>query len=210
MVGHEFHTAIGMISRMSFQSKTYQSQWKVRKVKTVDKKGKKDDCGNYRPLSMLSISSRITESAICDELDKHLQTVLLDIQWGYRKGKPSETMLLYLSETWKRNIDSGKVVGVILIDFRKAFDTVNHNILHQKMKNCGLKGTLLEWLKSYLTDRSQYVELNGKKSKVTIIEYGVPQGSLLGPRLFLVYVNDMSGCVTVGELHLYADDTTAL
>ena len=100
-------------------------------------------------------------------------------------------------------------MGVILIDFCKAFDTVNHNILHQKMKSCGLKGTLLEWLKSYLTDRSQYVELNGKKSKVTTIEYGVPQGLLLGPCLFLVYVNDMSGCVTVGELYLYTDDTMA-
>ena len=74
-------------------------------------------------------------------------------------------MLLYLSETWKRNIDNGKVVGVILIDFHKAFDTVNHTILHQKMKSCGLKGTLLEWLKSYLTDKSQYVELNGKNQK---------------------------------------------
>ena len=118
-------------------------------------------------------------------------------------------MLLYLSEALKRNIDFGEVVGVILIDFCKAFDMVNHNILYQKVKSCGLKGTLLEWLKSYLTNRSQYVELNGKKSRVTIIEYGVPQRSLLGPRLFLVYVNDMSDCVTVGELHLSANDTTA-
>ena len=145
MVGDEFHTAIGMISRMSFQSKTYLSQWKVGKVKTVHKKGKKDDCGNYRPLSMLSIPSKITESVICDELDKHLETVLLENQWGYRKGKSSETMLLYLSETWKRNIDNGKVVGIILIDFCKVFNTaVNHNILHQKTKSCGLKGTLLD------------------------------------------------------------------
>ena len=158
---------------------------------------------------MLSIPSKITESVICVELDKHLETVLLDNQWGYRQGNSSETMLLYLSETWKRNIDNGKVMGVILIDFHKVFDTINHNILHQKMKSCSLKGPLFEWLKSYLTDRSQYVELNGKKSKVTIIKYGIPQGSLLGPRLFLVYVNDMSGCVTVGELHLHADDTTA-
>ena len=154
MVGDDFHTAIGMITRMSFQSETYLSQWKIGKVKTVRNKGKKDDCGNYRPRSMLSIPSKITESVICDELDKHLETVLLDNRWGYRKRKSSGTMLLYLSETWKRNIDNGKVVGVILIDFRKAFDTVNHNILHQKMKSCGLKGTLLEWLKSYLTDRS--------------------------------------------------------
>ena len=99
MVGDEFHTSIGMISRMSFQSKTYLSQWKVGKVKTVRKKGRKDDCGNYMPLSMLSIPSKITESVICDELDKHLETVLQDNQWGYRKGKSSETMLLYLSET---------------------------------------------------------------------------------------------------------------
>ena len=145
MVGDEFHKAIGMISRTSFQSKTYLSQWKVGKVKTVHKKGKKDDCGNYRPLSMLSIPSKITESVICDELDKHLETVLLENQWGYRKGKSSETMLLYLSETWKRNIDNGKVVGIILIDFCKVFNTAaNHNILHQKTKSCGLKGTLLE------------------------------------------------------------------
>ena len=92
-----------------------------------------------------------------------------DSQWGYRKRKSSETMLLYLSATWKRNIDNGKVVGVILIDFRKAFSTVNHNILHQKVKSCGLKGTLLEWLKNYLTDRSQHVELNGKKTRSNYI-----------------------------------------
>ena len=130
-------------------------------------------------------------------------------QWGYRKGLSTESLLLYLTETWKANLDKGKVVSVIFIDFRKAFDCVDHEILGFKMQGCGISENLSVWLKDYLNNRKQCVEINGEKSKLLIVEYGVPQGSLFCPRLFLIYVNDQARSITTGELHLYADDTTA-
>ena len=126
-----------------------------------------------------------------------------------QKRLVTESLLLYLTETWKANIDKGKVVGVIFIDFRKAFDCVHHKILEFKMQGCGISGHLLVWLKDYLNNRKQYVEIDGKKSMLLIVEYGVPQGSLFGPRLFSIYVNDLTSSITTGELHLYANDTTA-
>ena len=158
---------------------------------------------------MLNIPSKITESVVCETLDKHLENVIQGNQWGYRKGLSTESLLLYLTETWKANIDKGKVVGVIFIDFRKAFDCVDHEILGFKMQGCGISGNLLVWLKDYLDNRKQYVEINDKKSKLLIVEYGVPQGSLFGLRFFSIYVNDLASSITTGELHLYADDTTA-
>ena len=109
----------------------------------------------------------------------------------------------------KASHSEGKVVGAIFIDFRKAFDSVSHDILYYKMHASGLSGKLLCWLKSYLSSRWQFVDLNGFKSPLLEVKYGVPQGSLLGPRLFSIYVNDFSESISKGELHLYADDTTA-
>ena len=115
----------------------------------VFKNGEKEDCGNYRPLTMLNIPSKITESVVCEMLDKHQENVIQENQWGYRKGLSTESLLLYLTETWKASIDKGKVVGVIFIDFRKAFDFVDHEILGYKMQGCGISGNLLLWFKDY-------------------------------------------------------------
>ena len=99
-----------------------------RNGKSVRKRGSKDDCCNYRPLTLLSIPSKITESVICDNIDPHLIKVLHRNQWRYKKGLSTEVLLIYLSETWQLNIDNGKGVGVVFIDFRKAFDSVNHEV----------------------------------------------------------------------------------
>ena len=96
--------------------------------KSVRKRGSKDDCSNYRLLTLLSIPSKITESVICDNIDPHLIKVLHRNQWRYKKGLSTEALLIYLSETWQLNIDNGKGVGVVFIDFRKAFDSVNHEV----------------------------------------------------------------------------------
>ena len=117
-------------------------------------------------------------------------------------------MLLFLTETWKIAIDNGSAVGVIFVDFRKAFDTINHNILEYKMIASGISGNLHNWIMNYLTGRKQYVEINGQKSELLIIEIGVPQGSLFGPRLFVIYVNDLSDSSPIGYIHMFADDTT--
>ena len=100
-------------------------------------------------------------------------------------------------------------MGVIFIDFRKAFDSVNHEVLSYKLQACDFYGNLLQWLNSYLENSEQFVDLNGVKSKLQYLSYGVPQGSHLGPCLFSIYVNDFADNVSTGELHLYADDTTA-
>lgn len=96
------------------------------------------------------------------------------------------------------------MIGAIFIDFRKAFDSVDHNVLGYKMQACGINGNLFKWLLSYLTNLHQFVELNGTKSELLEVKYGVPQGSLVGPRLFSIHVNVFSESVSQGELHLYA------
>ena len=202
IVGDEFSPCIANLSRLSYWSGSYPSQWKIGKVKVLWKSGNKEDCSNYRPITLLSIPSKITESVICDNIDSHLKTVLQKNQWGYRKGVSTESLLLYLSETWKINVDCGKVIGVIFIDFRKAFDSVDHDILFYKMQACGIYGNLLRWLVSYLDNRKQFVELNGVKSQLNLVSHGVPQGSLLGPRLFSIYVNYFAESISNGELHL--------
>ena len=115
--------------------------------------------------------------------------------------------MLLLTETWKKALDLGKVVGVLFVDFRKAFDTVDHTILQQKLQAVGISGNLYDLLVDYLKNRHQFAYINGASSKIRIVEYGVPQGSLLGPRLFKIYVNDLPGSVKEGWTFLFADDT---
>ena len=116
-------------------------------------------------------------------------------------------MLLFLTDTWKTAIDNGLAVGVIFVDFRNAFDTINHDILEYKMIASGISGHLHNWIMNYLTGCKQYVEINGQKSELLIIEISVPQGSLLGPRLFAIYVNDLPDSSPIGYIHMFAYDT---
>ena len=129
-------------------------------------------------------------------------------QWGFRKGSSTEGLLLHMTETWKQVLDKGLIVGVLLTDFRKAFDTINHNILEKKLQGCGIAGQMFDILCDYLKDRTQYVELNGVKSKTGVIVYGVLQGSLLGPRLFTIYINDLPDYINQRYVFLFADNIT--
>lgn len=165
---------------------------------------------NFRPISLLSIPGRILEDIISDSIDNHIeaQDLLSDNQWGFRKNHSTEGLLLHLTDTWKWAIDENLKVGVLFIDFRKAFDSVNHTILLQKLKAVGISGNLLSWMKSYLSNRNQFVQVNEVKSDTSFIKFGVPQGSILGPKLFSLYVNDLPESITSGELDMFADDTT--
>ena len=118
-------------------------------------------------------------------------------------------LLLKLTEKWKLIVDSGLTVGVVLIDFQNAFDTVSHDILAIRLQALGIAGNAFELIMSYFNNRHQYTELNGQKSETKAVKYGVPQGSLLGPRLFGVQVNDMPESIDEGELSLFADDISA-
>ena len=112
-----------------------------------------------------------------------------------------------LTENWKREIDDGKMVGVVFKDFKKAFDTVPHEVLSYKLQAVGITGNLRQWIMDYLSERTQYTEINGSRSETTQVKYGVPQGSQLGPRLYSADVNDFPESVDAGGLSMFADDT---
>ena len=171
------------VVRRSLSTRKFPSKWKVSKVSAIFKKGSKSDCSNYRPISLLSIPSKIIEHLVCSQLNSHLRehNLQTEHQWGFRPQRSTEDILLYMTEKWRNAIDSGKTVAVLFIDFRKAFDTVSHPILIKKLSACGISGELLEYLQSYLSDRKQYTVLNGTKSNLVKVEFGVPQGSLIGP-----------------------------
>ena len=114
-----------------------------------------------------------------------------------------------MTEIWRSAIDSNKVVGIVLVDFQKAFDCVFHNVLLRKLENdFGINGVLLDWLRSYLDNRKQYTVLNGIASDLNTVKSGIPQGSVLGPTLFSLYTSDLPEAITTATTYMYADDTT--
>ena len=208
--GESILPGMKMIIDKSFKDCKFPNYWKIAKVKSAYKKGPKVERENYRPLSLLSIPSKVHEGQICYHLDNHMNVngAKTPNQWGFLEGKSTELLLLHMTEIWKYALDQGEVVGVLLIDFKKAFDSINHNIMMKKLQGCGVSGPLLRLLENYLQGRSQYVQLNESKSKTRTISYGVPQGSLLGPRLFSLYVNDLPSTIKSSEVCLFADDST--
>lgn len=128
--------------------------------------------------------SKITESVICDNIDNDFSNVLQKNQWGYRKGVSTESLLLYLTETWKINIDHGNVVGVIFTDFRKAFESVYHEVLFYKMQACGFYGNVLQWLVSYPKNRKQFVEPNCQISVIFCVTWSRTRLTAWSPPFF--------------------------
>ena len=176
----------------------------------VFKKGNRLDVNNYRPISLLSIPSKILERVVCRSFANHLtsHSLLSDRQWAFRKGHSTESLLLHLTEVWKEALDDGLKIGVLFIDFRKAFDCVDRVILGGKLKALGVSEDMWIWLMDYLARRSQLTQIDGAFSESKLVKIGVPQGSLLGPRLFITYVNDIPDSIRSGDVYMYADDTT--
>ena len=189
----------------SLISASFPCDRKLSRVTPVFKKGKPCDVNNYRPISLLSIPGKILEAVVCNSINDHLQSPQ---QWGFRKNRATEVLLLHMTETWKSALDQSLVVGVLFVDFGKAFDSVNHSILLEKLKATGISGSLFSWLANYLSNRNQFVQISGTKSALQPVKYGVPKGSILGPRLFSIYVNDLPEFISYGDLYMFADDTT--
>ena len=196
----------------SLKSGVVPLEWKTAKLTTVPKKDDETDRGNHRPLSILSVPSKILESRVNNAIVAHVlnfNCLLTDNQWAYRKGYSTELLLVHLTETWRHSIDTGYVVGVAFIDFKKAFDCVNHGILLNKLQcQFGIRGSLFNWLTSYLTSRLQYTVLNGQRSSLCSVSSGVPQGSVLGLTLFTLYTSNLVASIQSGSVYMYADDTT--
>ena len=148
---------------------------------------------------MLPLISKIFERVIHSQLQTYINTydILYKFQSGFRTEYSTETCLANLHNKILNGFDRGEYTGMILIDLQKVFDTINHKILFQKLKHIGLSPTAIEWVKFYLTNRSTFVEIENQKSTLKDINCGVPQGSILGPLLFLIYINDMPQSVSV-------------
>ena len=187
----------------------YPSDWKLPHVSPFFKSGDADNVENYRPISLLPIISKILEKIVSIQLIKYLEEndLLSHTQHGFRSHLSTETALLKVTETIYRNIDDKKISLLILLDLSKAFDSVSHNILLHKCTQLKIDPF---WFKSYLENRYQSVRLGDVISSPKPVEFGVPQGSILGPILFLIYINDMATAVRDCILVQFADDSQLL
>ena len=197
------------IFNSSLQQGIFPEDLKNATISPIYKNGDKSDCSNYRPISVLSNVAKILEKIVYNQLISYINenNILTNSQFGFRKSHSTTTSLLKSTNKWLLNIDKGLINGVLFLDPRKAFDTVDHKILIDKLKLYGITGNTLNWFISYLDKRYQTCKVNNVRSSRKLIECGVPQGSNLGPFLFLLYVNDLPNCIDQTEPSMFADDT---
>ena len=197
------------VCNLSLTTGIFPQELKIARVIPVYKNEDPLLFSNYRPVSVLPVMSKVLEKLMYNRLLKYLNkyNILYDYQFGFRNNHSPNLALIFLIDKISNAIDEGEYVLGLFIDFKKAFDTVNHDILLKKLEYYGIKDLNLEWFKSYLANRSQYVEYNGTNSAKLNITCGVPQGSILGPLLFLIYINDLAQVSDKLFALLFADDS---
>ena len=200
---------LNLIFNLSLAEGIFPSDWKNSRVSPIYESGSRDECSNHRPISVLSTISKIFEKIVFDQMNEYFASnaILTPYQSGFRKGYSTMTSLLKTTNEWLVNMDKGLINGVVFLDLKKAFDTVDHDILIKKLEFYGIKNTALRWFISYLSQRKQVCKIGSSISEIKTITTGVPQGSNLGPLLFLLYINDLPNCLKSSVPALFADDT---
>ena len=190
----------------------FPDRLKIAKVIPLFKKGDQHILDNYQPISLLPVISKVFEKIVSDQLYKYFtdNDLIFTSQYGFRKLHSTELASIELIDRIAQYMDSGKLPLSIFLNLSKAFDTLDHSILLDKLKFYGISNTPLKWFQSYLRSRQQFVEFDGTCSGITFINTGVPQGSILGPLLFLIYMNDIHTASDKFDMILYADDTNLI
>ena len=201
--------ALAAVFNLSLMQGIVPDILKISKVTPIDKGGEAADPFNYRPISTLSQFTQVFEKLVYKQLISYIEkhNILSEFQFGFRKGHSTEQAITEIVDSFRSSVDSNQIVCGVFLDFAKAFDTVNHSILLKKLEKYGIRGSPLQWFTSYLSNRQQYVSLDHTQSSTKTVLCGIPQGSTLGPLLFLLYINDIANSSKKLSFRLFADDT---
>lgn len=199
-------TPLHIIYNKSLSTGAFPSQWKKSLTIPLHKNGHKDSIKNYRPISILPVFGKLFEKLLYPYIAWHVKNIITLHQHGFTSSRSTATNLVAFTNNLTNSIDKKSCIDVIYTDFSKAFDSVNHNILIQKLSNCGITGILLNWCQSYLDNRQSKVAIKGYESNWFSTSSGVPQGSHLGPLFFNIFINDIQRCFLHSKYCLFADD----
>ena len=209
LLKNDISKQLAYLFNLFFLTGVFPSVLKTAKVVPVFKKDSKLDYSNYRPISLLSNIEKILQKLMYKRLYTFLNNNII-YNNNIRQQYSTPHALINITEIIRKALDDGNIGSEVFVDLQKAFDTADHQILLAKLSHYGIRGVSNDWFKSYLSNRSQYVSINGYDSGLNVINCGVPQRSVLGPLLFLLYINDLNQAIKFCKVHHFADDTNLL